>query len=202
MVDVSIRITPNTPLASIRKTAIYLLSLVGEEHVELPDSPLQPPAPKAHALSDVSPSEALKLALQHHYVVPLVPPPPSDELEEVDVNGLPWNDEIHTRTRSKDVGGSWKLKRGSTGPAAPNVRAVPLPPNVPEMTPPAPAPDETSFPKITQLLTQAVRDKKLNQSAILAILQSHGIQSVPLIASRPDLFDTLAAAFKQRIEEV
>lgn len=80
--------------------------------------PLAPPAPPA---ADVAPSPTAPEAATGSSAAPAAPPvppaPPAAATQppvpvgEVDKNGLPWDERIHSGSRAKVADGSWRMKR-------------------------------------------------------------------------------------------
>lgn len=143
-------------------------------------------------------------------------PVPQPQVEpqgvELDSEGLPWDHRIHSSSKKKLAKtGAWKLARGVDHglvekvkaelkgvmnipvetPAAP---ATPVPQPQPEpqtivTPPPAPTPkpepvtDNVTFPEFMMAVTEA----GLDESEVTKACNAHGIDSVYLLAARPDL---------------
>jgi hypothetical protein len=80
-------------------------------------------------------------------------------------------------------------------PPAP-AAAAPVPPAPPApAAPAAPAAEgPMTFPVLMQRITTGVASGALNQQSVLAAVQGAGLASLPLLATRPDLVPTVAAA--------
>jgi hypothetical protein len=126
---------------------------------------------------------------------------------ELDVNGLPWDTRIHSRTKSKLVDGSWKVQRG-VNPAVldqvtaelrgviqtPRSKYEPIKPLL-DLTPPAPitqppvdpiTEDKNTFPELVNKITALVAAKKLTQEQVVKAVQAEGIPSLALASTYPD----------------
>jgi hypothetical protein len=149
-----------------------------------PIEPLTPPPPLA--------AEVFKKPMGL-----IVPPPPKNI--EYDAEGQPWDYRIHTRTKAKTTDGRWKLSRGVdpaivAGVRAETAKVLEIPPIL-EADPTAPV---LTFGELTMKITNAIRERKLNQVKLNSVLNAFGIPSLPLLGARPDLFGTVAA----KIDEV
>jgi hypothetical protein len=128
---------------------------------------------------------------------------------ELDSNMLPWDQRIHSRTKSKNADGAWKLQRGvdmklveKVTQELYDVMAIPVEPPKPkkDAVPPPPASDDPmvpasqSFHTLITKITQAVAAGKLNQKQVLEAVQAAGIPSLPLVATRPDLVPQISAS--------
>mgnify|MGYP001590167733 CR=1 FL=1 len=155
--------------------------------------------------------------------------------EHLDAAGMPWDSEIHSRTKSQTENGLWKLKRGkpvSSGiplfpPVAPPVPIPPVPMTTgidladegrdksvttghfspplaePELIRPIPIlvkealahidvnldsePDYTLWFEAMAKFTQVIQDKQLTHAQMTTILNSAGVESIPLLQQRQDL---------------
>lgn len=123
--------------AALQKTATFLLAMAGFGLAEAPQG-FRPPveAPKAPAvippppplLPQVEPERLNINPFAKSGEVPSVsdsvqpakvlevptPPRPVNLGVELDVRGLPWDNRIHSRTKSKTANGEWKAMRGIT----------------------------------------------------------------------------------------
>ncbi len=174
----------------LRKTATYLFSLAGDEVVS--ENQIRPElnlGDRVDVLADAI-SKANEPVYEHSHV-------------DLDVNGLPWDFRIHASTRTKNADGSWKNKRGVSQHLSVEVKdelkrtmaiEVPVPP-VPNPTVETETPID--FMTVMGKITCAVQEKKINHAQIFEIVRSFGLESVPLIAQRPDLLP----AISQKIDE-
>lgn len=163
----------------------------------IPASP--PPAP---------PLEVAEAAPTAHVV--LSNPAPAVEL---DADGLPWDARIHSEARSKVVAGTWKYKRGVDPRVVEQVEAelrgvmgLPAPApaenaaaSVTLSAPPAApvaaqAPFGVTFPQLMLKISKAVSEGRTTQVAVIETVKSCGIESLPLLAQRPDLVPMVDAA--------
>lgn len=125
---------------ALQKTATYLLAMAGFGLAEMPQgfkpsTPIAAPAPAPVANIPPPPpllphSEPASLNINPFakpVEVPVAPileapkalsapvvPRPVNPGVELDVRGLPWDNRIHSRTKSKTVDGQWKAMRGIT----------------------------------------------------------------------------------------
>ena len=139
--------------------------------------------------------------------------PVVEEEEEdngLDSEGMPWDHRIHAATKSKIADGTWRLKKGVSKEDVDEVKALYLgnddttesesieptvtlntevtPPPPPPPPPPASAP-VTTFPEIMA----AFQASGMPMEAFLGACQLHGLSSIPMLATRPDLIPTVAA---------
>jgi len=135
-------------------------------------------------------------------------PIPAPTLEvEVDNRGMPWDARIHAATKSKLANGNWKNKRGADKELLAQVEAELLPsseeqnnegdlvdnsgyesPATIAPTAPTPSVEITDFGTLMAELTKAGKTPEETQAACVKA----GIQSVALLAARPDLVPTVA----------
>ena len=114
----------------------------------------------------------------------------------LDVNGVAYNAEIHSTTRTKNKDGSWRLKRNTGGaevpPAPPVVSAPPAPvaPVAPPVVsappaPPAPAPvadaAPTTFKELMDRLAPLMQSGKVNFQAVSSACQLNGVAALPAL---------------------
>lgn len=131
-----------------------------------------------------------------------------------DAAGMPWDGRIHASTRSTVAGGVWRLKKGvdealvasvtaelraaMAAPAAiapPPAAPVVAPPPAPGITvaPPPPASGAMTFPQLMLRITSMTPGAE-TQARVTQAVQSAGLPSLPMLASRPDLVPAVAAA--------
>jgi hypothetical protein len=122
---------------------------------------------------------------------------------ELDANGFPWDERIHSGSKTKDVKGFWKYLRGvDRDRLVPAVEAElmatygePLD-DVPETTPvlatppppPAAASNVTTF---AQLIT-GLTSKSVDEIRVNAVLANVGVRNLALLGARPDLIPEVA----------
>ena len=161
-----------------------------------------PPAPERKTLAE-------------HYALP-----PLTAGIDVDSAGLPWDARIHAATKAKVADGTWRKRRGladaidaSVTAELKQTMAVPPPPfavnAAPSVSPvmanilpvasvgaaPTASPsDGATFPKLMQKVTGAFSAGQITQAQILAAVQSVGLPSLPMLASRPDLIGAVGTA--------
>jgi hypothetical protein len=142
---------------------------------------------------------------------PVVPAPPSPAADvDRDRRGLPWDPRIHSSAKSKTQDGSWKKLRGvdaalvlqveaelfaaGAAPVKPVVPAIDV--SEPEFVPPPPpaATAEASDPKdFPELVAELQSQGKIDMATINACAMVHGINSLPLLATRPELVEPVWA---------
>ena len=127
--------------------------------------------------------------------------------EKEDTRGFKWDSRIHARTKTKNLDGTWRYQRGmaqdkidrieaevrqvkSTPPAMFIPPAPPAPPVVTAPGEPVVAPVD-DFPALMTLITTGISTQGLKRDTVQTILQRHGIPSLPVVASRPDLIPTI-----------
>jgi hypothetical protein len=125
---------------------------------------------------------------------------------------IPWDARIHAGSKAKlaKKPHGWKMKRGvsdelvdqveaeliaamKASPANP-VESTPAPP-ASEPTPAAPAQPAAPTGAVTTFpaLMSAITSNKIDQATVTAAVNKAGLQSLPLLAARPDLIPTVAA---------
>lgn len=125
---------------------------------------------------------------------------------------IPWDARIHAGSKAKlaKKPHGWKMKRGvsdelvdqveaeliaamKASPANP-VESTPAPP-ASEPTPAAPAQPAAPTGAVTTFpaLMSAITSNKIDQAMVTAAVNKAGLQSLPLLAARPDLIPTVAA---------
>lgn len=124
---------------------------------------------------------------------------------ELDSEGQPWDERIHSSSRTKIANGTWKLKRGVSDELVAEVKGLGFTPtNGSESTPPQPAepiventpppPPPPSSNKWTYAgLIQHVTANSIPILNVQAACQAEGIESFPLLAKNPDKIDAVAA---------
>jgi len=142
---------------------------------------------------------------------PAATPPVAPVGVELDTDGIPWDSRIHSGKKTKLAKSQqWKKKRGvdtdyvaqveaelkaamAASPAAP-VTATPAvtpPPPAAVVTPPPPAAVVVgvTFPELMSKITSA----QLTNEVVLAAVNRQGLQSLALLAARPDLIPAVDA---------
>lgn len=117
----------------------------------------------------------------------LLPSVTEEETDEtVDSENKLWDARIHSRTRSFDKEGKWKLKRGIDSKIVKRVEketktiipAVPTPPkedNTPQEEP------LLNFGKLINLITQTTSSGKMTHKQIVDLVKTHGVEDIPLL---------------------
>lgn len=147
---------------------------------------------------------------------PLIAPPPPAPLTatpvgtaapqslnpvDVDKNGLPWDARIHSSSRAKVTDGSWKYRRGVDDAEVKRVEdelrqltgvKVQSP-----IAPPPPTNAEVDLRKeFAQLMIRASKGRgegKISMEEIVAVLQPHGVSSLPLLTAKLHVVPQVAA---------
>jgi len=181
------------------------------------------PSPEATAMQKQEPAKAVDDA-KAVFGEPVneTPTPPAPEMNvsaDLDTNGLPWDERIHAGSKTKDVKGYWKYKRGvdrdvlvpeveaelkdrngaawdavdadsNAQPGAPVGEIVDA-----SVTPPAPpAPLAAPSSEITtfaQLVT-AITAKSITEEKVKEALDKVRVGNFALLGARPDLIPTVA----------
>ena len=134
--------------------------------------------------------------------------------EKEDTRGFKWDSRIHARTKTKNQDGTWRYQRGmaqdkidrieaevrqvkATPPAAFVPPAPPTAPAVPvAQSEPVAAPVD-DFPALMTLITTGISTQGLKREVVNSLLQKHGIPSLPVAASRPDLIPKIIQDIKE-----
>lgn len=179
---------------------------------ELKDSCLKTSEP---LLPPMLASSAISVNTPNPFSKPPVTEPKSKVL--LDSQGLPWDDRIHARTKTKSTNGQWKLMRGVDPRLAERIinelknvypmplievknelpipssvhSSIPLPPADAILTTSLPPPSET-FPTLMNKITDLVAAGKLNHAQVQKACLDVGIPSLPVAASRPDLIPQIS----------
>lgn len=234
---------------ALRKTVTYLLGMAGDHIIPVPvniptpspqvGTPISsfvptvpliqsPPAaleqldspPIAHINPFAKTVEQSAPVVPHaNHSIP-VAPKPLDPSIELDRRGFPWDNRIHSRTKSKTSDGLWKSMRGvnpemvrsveaelmqamSAPVISPSIPPAPANYTPPEMqapfSPPPMAitdpilPPQNDFPALMHKITAAVNSGKIKSASVLKIVQDFGLPSLPVVATRPDLIPAIIA---------
>lgn len=141
-------------------------------------------------------------------------PPPVANTVELDVDGLPWDNRIHARTKNKTVDGKWKPMRGVNPKLVDKVTQdlkqtmkVPNPfakPKIANVIPPPPPPpvivDENlsmptvmEFPELMGKITAAITQNILTYNDIENVAKEIGLVQFRDLNVRPDLVPLVAS---------
>jgi hypothetical protein len=187
---------PLPPAVPVEPPAGYL---VGDD--EIPQDSCIPSPPVLGSIPDMPPA----VPNLEPSSFPAMPNPFGNK--ELDVHGLPWDNRIHARTKTKTADGAWKLMRGveqdlvkqiesqlrgalnapSAPPITPVVQSTPV--HIP--TPPAEVDTSSAWFTAMAKITAVVKDGQMTHGQVMAIVKSMGLESVPLIAQRPDLIPAI-----------
>lgn len=141
---------------------------------------------------------------------------------EIDQDGLPWDQRIHSSSKEKNKDGRWRSKRGLNDEGTvkrieaelratmaiptplPAVPSVPRPPSAPAVAPSIPLPpaatgstpsDPTDFASLIAVLTPRLTPDRMPK--IFEIVQSFGLPGLPALQQRPDLVPAVWAKLKE-----
>lgn len=171
----------HSDVPSIAAADVFKIAQAGTNVSEVPQAPVES--------SPVPPSAPTPP------VAPTVEEAPASSVE-LDKRGLPWDARIHSGAKSKLANGNWKLARGVDpvlvtqveaelyqSRSAPAPAATPIPP-----APPAPMEDAPAdFTTLVMRLSEWQAAGRITKEQIAAAVNEHGIASLPLLATRPDL---------------
>ena len=138
---------------------------------------------------------------------------------DLDSAGIPWDERIHSRTKSKTKDGKWKVKRNVDpeqsqvilGQLA-EVAAIPSPilpppppldvnPTVDRFIPPPPKKSGGRYIEFMQWLTPLMAGGGISLAEVLSILKMNGVDNIPLLASRPDLIEGVETLIEEYMEK-
>lgn len=118
----------------------------------------------------------------------------------LDSNGLPWDARIHSSSKEQNKDGSWRIRRNISPELVETVtdqlrgiQKTPLPAKVADMVaaiaplPPA-MPVQLTFPMVVKAINEAKVAGKLTEAQVTEILQALGVNTLPILALRPELF--------------
>lgn len=117
----------------------------------------------------------------------------TEEPAEVDVDGVAWNEALHTRTRSKTAEGRWKLKRGVEAPPAVEAQApaAPVVPPPPVYTGPGVVGD--AYQSFLSRMGQSIAAGEKTGSDVTAALQAVGLNNMPELFQNQHLVSAVEA---------
>ena len=126
--------------------------------------------------------------------------PKPEVLSDFDAEGLPWDDRIHSSSKSRTEDGRWRKKRGVADDVFEQVTAelkalMAIPAAV--VPPPAPAAVEANREGYIALITKAsaaIGAKRIVKEELDAICATVGVSSLPLLANRLDLVPSIYSA--------
>lgn len=177
------------------------------EHEKLAEeqkADLDPNVQPVRTFADVVQSETVHVDTPVPTLVANVPPPPvappvipvatvapSAAIPvELDKDGFPWDDRIHSSSREKIKDGTWKIKRGTPQPLVDNVRAqlrqLNPAPVVVTAAPPQPE-DRSAFVRLIGKTSAALASGKITKEEVESACTTAGIAALPLLATRLDL---------------
>ena len=124
---------------------------------------------------------------------PVAPPPPPDTpTGEVDALGVPWDARIHSSGHAKLAkSGRWKRIRGIDKAFADKIEQE-LSARTPAPRSTDPTGEITNFPQLMALIASL----GLSTETVAAIVQSCGVESLPVLGSRPDCIPAVATALR------
>lgn len=198
------KVFAENPLPPAPSTAAVAPSPTAPE-VPQASSATPPPAPSVPA----APAPAAELAQA------AIPLPPAATVE-VDSNGIPWDERIHSGSRKKTQKGEWAKRRGvqetlikkveaelrgktpapapaasaapvPSAPTAPVAAAAPLPP-----PPPVPQGEGLTFAQVIERVQAAISSGKWTHTTLSVKLLEIGANRLEELATRPDILATFA----------
>ena len=114
----------------------------------------------AMTLASAKPAESLTAAVDKAVEIAGAPAVGAgilaEQAEETDSAGHTWNAELHASTKSKNVDGTWKKRRGASQPATTQEATEQIAPPVPPAPAAPSAPAEPIMPKIFALITSQI----------------------------------------------
>ena len=178
--------------------------------------PLAPPAPPAAgAVPSATAPEATTGSSAAPAAPPVPPAPPAAATQppapvgEVDKNGLPWDERIHSGSRAKVADGGWRMKRGVdatkvaeveaelrgqavAAPPPPPPAANPLDNLKPEAAPLPPAAPALTFGMVAKRVTAKLTLGELTTAELTKRLAELGFpDGLHTINARPDMWLTV-----------
>lgn len=129
------------------------------------------------------------------------PQPEVDTLPtpDVDVRGLPWDERIHASSKAINADGTWRNKRGIDKALLAQVEAELQGESIPESevptSTPAPTPQPTKEWTFGELMAQ-ITMKQVDPNKVLEAVKAVGLESIALLAARPDLVGAVAEALE------
>ena len=189
---------------------------------------VKPPITDADALADLNgeprpdnPSPEAKEVFATPETTSVTPPPPSAPefprpehadtvAADLDKNGLPWDERIHSKAKGKDVKGNWKYLRGvdrdvlvpqveaelrammgedTPEPVTEAPAATPQPPVTPSA--PATTAPSASVTTFAQLVT-GITTNQIPEERVNAVIANVGLSNFALLGARADLIPTVA----------
>lgn len=123
---------------------------------------------------------------------------------DVDKNGLPWDARIHSSSRAKVTDGSWKYRRGIDPAEVKRVEdelrqlmSVKVQSPIAPLVAPGTGSNEVDLRKeFAQLMIRASKGRgegKISMEEIVAVLQPHGVSSLPLLTAKLHVVPQVAA---------
>jgi len=135
---------------------------------------------------------------------PIILAVPSAPIAELDVNGVAWNADTHSSTRTKNKDGTWRVKRNTGAkddmpPAPPVVVAPPAPPVVaatPPAPPTAPAAGPTTFKELMTALNPLMSGGKIDFQSVASACQMNGVAALPALNANPSAIPAVWATIQ------
>lgn len=174
-----------------------------KESETLKDVVPEPPSPAAIFGNQPRPEKPIDMPLD---------PTVLDEHVALDTAGMPWDERIHSRTRSLNADGTWRLKRKANGAEVekvskelkkPHEQSLANVPSPPSEVPLPPSNSSYTFPMFVTLVTKALNSKKVFlEEDILPILHAEKVQDIPSLglhlAKVPSCYLLLETLMRQR----
>ena len=182
---------------------------IAEGDAQLEADKVETPAPivldAAVVFGDGATAEALEGAEALEVNLGGAPAETAASTVDLDTEGIPWDNRIHTNAKTKIRAGTWKLKRSIDVAEVEKVKAELLAnqslvaPAVTETTAAEPiltpaAQTVTTFPELVTYVTARCNAGEVQQMQIEELVAKHGITGgLPAVANREDLIPTIYA---------
>lgn len=133
--------------------------------------------------------------------------------KQLDGRGLPWDSRIHSTPATLTDKGVWRKRRGlndealvqrieaelRAGQAVPAPVAAAATPAVPVPPAPASAATPTDLPSFMQACAPMLGNKQLDMPRVMEACKAAGVDSLNILASRPDLVPNVWAEVQKRV---
>lgn len=138
--------------------------------------------------------------------------------EELDSKGVPWNEKIHAKTKTKNKNGEWKGLRGTANKIN-ELKPIPKAPLTPDprisseesklnqeipyspIISPSLEEPTNNFATLMTLITSSIANNTLEKYEVTKIINDFGLPTIPVVATRPDLIPAIIQALKECISE-
>lgn len=122
-------------------------------------------------------------------------PPPSYTAVEItssqttpsiitDINGTPWNPEIHTANKTKTKAGEWRLMRNASKKPVPPMPPIPV---AKTETPVSDIEPAYTYEALSDRVRTLVTSRKIKTVDVITLLKKYGVASLPLVPQKPEI---------------